>query len=372
MSLNKNSLLVVAASYQLDALAADLVAQMRELAPQARLIGFCGPYLQYARLENWLSLTGSGFDEPWYTGQKLSADFIFRKNFAKQVLERANPHAILAVGLNQFLMRLLAHGAGLGADIYTYAPQAGNKDLVKLPRLKQVLGIYPGEEEHYQKLHVPYLYCGLPIMEQSQKVSVTRGAFGFDEGKLTIGFLPAAEPTLLRAQCKALREAINHFGEEAATWQILFNRPDGVRDQVVFDMCSTAFGEATSQRPLPKMHFVRGMAREIMAVSDLVLAGTDWDSLSCTSLGAVHVALTPDIHSKNIVNHLNAGQEVVSEFALGTAPKKLALLMNSLIQDPQVRQRAVDQMGAFAAKVGSGSTTRPAAQWLVSQLFSHA
>ncbi len=169
----RNEVLIVAGEASADRHAASLVKELRLSDPGLHFFGVGGKHLREQGLEvvipaeqlNVVGLT-DWFDKLWKVLEGFGA--------LKRQVQLRRPRAAILLDLPDFNLRLAKHLKKLGVPVVYYiSPQvwAWRKYRVRAIRnlVDKMLVVFPFEREFYNRLRIPAIFVGHPLLEQVQK-----------------------------------------------------------------------------------------------------------------------------------------------------------------------------------------------------------
>jgi lipid-A-disaccharide synthase len=356
---------------------AQLVRELRLLAPELDLVAMGGARLRDAGARLLLDTTSQGFIGVW---EAVCGYPALLRLFArvKQLIRSERPDHVVFVDAPGFNMRLAPYVRSLGIpSTYYFPPSAWVPDVGRARQVARqvdhVIAAFEYTASTYRQAGVPVAYFGHPLLDATPgplPVEVLVEQLGLPRGKRYVGLFPGSRhgeitrllPRLLDAArllaaqhpelCFVLPVAVHGFGEL-------------VRAQV-------------SRYPDVSLCVVEGRGTDCMAACELLLMASGSASLEATILGVPMVltyrlsafdwALAPFVMRSfsfmglpNLLAQRYIVPELLQEDATGP---RIALEASQLLRDARRAARMRESLAEVRTSLGSPGVTARVARYL--------
>ena len=202
--------------------AANLIAELKRIAPNAQFRGFGGDLMQQQGMElvrHYRTMAYMGFIEVAVNLRKVLNNI----SFCKKDIEEYQPDALILVDYPGFNLRIaeFAHEKGFKV-IYYISPQVWAWKRRRVKKIKQwvdkMLVILPFEEEFYKNYGVNVTYVGNPLLDELAKfgtgnrsIFLRRNSLG--EKREIIALLPGSRKQEVRRMLPEMLKIAPQFPE---------------------------------------------------------------------------------------------------------------------------------------------------------------
>ncbi len=369
-----------------DLYAAHLVRALRNRIGDVDLFGCAGPKMQETGVRTVVdaaSLAVVGLVEVVTHIPRIYGEY--RKIL--RAARRERPRVAILTDSPDFHLRLARRLRRLGIPVvYLVAPQvwAWRKGRIRALRrdLKQLLCIFPFEEEYFRQRGVPAVYIGHPLTRLIRP-SLDREAFfrkhRLASGQPLITLLPGSRPGEAARHLPALVEAVERIRQRRAA-SFLLALPEGAgRNQ-------STFREPIARSPI---QVIERETWDAIAHAELALAASGTVTIEAALLGTPMVTFYKvtrlswwlgrflvDVPFYSMVN-LVAGRQVVPELMQSEMTgERLAREALRLLDDAPARRRMKQDLAEVAAKLSGDEDPMEKAAAAVQELLieenSHA
>lgn len=365
--------MVVAGEPSGDALAAELVAAAREIAPEARFFGATGPALERVGVERVVDtaeLAVMGLVEVVTSLPRIA---LALRRLAREA-ERRRPAGAVLVDSPDFNLRLARRLHRVGIPVVQYvsptvwAWRPGRIRSLEA-NVRRLLVTLPFEADVYADTDVDFVYVGNPAVDRIPDEPIPRGEMAawldLPAGAPWVGILPGSRSNELRRMGPVLAAAAERVHRRTPEARFVAPMAPGADPAAVVE--SLAGG--------PPTRFLAERRHHALAHCTAALATSGTASLELALLGVPHVVgyrmaaptwwiarLLVDADHVALPN-LIAGRTVVPERVQRAAtPEELAAPISTWLVDREAREAVRGELEKVAEAVGPGGVAARAAR----------
>jgi lipid-A-disaccharide synthase len=357
---------------------ANLARAIRELRPDAELIGVGGSRMQAAGVAVLPGLARTdviGVTMGWNQIRVAVGNFLALARF----LRRTRLDAVVFIdnpGMNLRLARI-ARWAGQKV-IYYIAPQVWAWAPIRMRlirrRVHHVVVILPFEEALYRAAGVTCTFVGHPLLDEvapSYDRDALRKQYGLKAGAPVVGLLPGSRESEVRALFPVMLQAGKLLRQAHPGVQFIMAQAPSITDDLVAELSD---GAAVPVR------VVRDQASEVMAASDVLLVASGTATLQAAVVGTPMVLTyraawlnyrlakllvrIPWIGLANIV----AGRGIVTELLQHAAtPERMSEEVSRLLSDARAADTMRTELKAVRESLGTPGASRRAADVVLAE-----
>jgi lipid-A-disaccharide synthase len=379
---NPKNILIVAGEASGDLHAADLVKEIKLLAPQAKFFGLGGKKMQQEGVDISFDMTELAVVGIFEILKHLK---IFRKIF-KDLLKRVDanaPDLAILVDYPGFNLRLAEELKRRKIPIIYYvSPQvwAWGSNRIKSIRnlVERMIVFFKFEEELYKKEGIPVSFVGHPLLDRVQPNLSKEALFNkFDlpTTKYTIALLPGSREKEVKNILPIMLDTAALMRQDLASIKFLILRSSTVKEEV--------FRRIMSRYKLP-LCILHDMTYEGLAASDFAIVASGTATMETAILGVPMVILykvsfftwaylrmaikIPYIGMVNII----ANQRIIPEFIQYKAqPQRIAAYIKETLTAPQELDKIKRLLLEVKSRLGEKQAAKRAAAIVLNQLEKH-
>lgn len=359
---NQPKIMLVAGEASGDLHGAILSREIKQLIPDAQLIGMGGRRMAEAGVElvtdiSHLAVCG-GVEVIRYLPKILAIFTLVKKTLIQQ-----KPDLLILIDYPTFNLRMAKVAKKLGVKVLYYiSPQIWAWHTSRVKKIKKSVDmmavVFPFEAEFYRKYSVPVKYVGHPLVKNIDASAIRQSAskqFAMNSDKITVGLLPGSRQNEIFYLLPVLLE----------TAQLLQQRIPNLH--FILPLASTITLEdinpflKNTQLPLT---VVPHHSYEAMSICQAVVAASGTVNLELALLGVPMVVvykvnkITFAIGKRLIkipylsICNVIAGKKIVPELLQNEAqPELIANELQHLLQDLDYRQAQIEQLALVANKL---------------------
>ena len=365
-------ILIIAGEASSDLHAANLIKEIKKLAPQVNFFGLGGEKMKQAGCDidcNIVELAVIGFFEVIKNLSKFRQIF----NALLEKIDRSPPALAILVDYPGFNLKLAEELKKRKIPIiYFISPQvwAWGKNRIKtIKRLvDHMLVLFKFEEELYRKASVPVTFVGHPLLDLVKpKLSKQEflAKFNLKPSKYTISLLPGSRLKEVNTHLPIMLKSARLIKEKLKDVQFLLLRATTIRQEV--------FDNITSDYSLP-LRVVSDSTYEGLSASDfsLVASGTATLETAILKIPMViiyKVSFLSWLLLKTIIHlpyiglvNIIANQKIVPEFIQYRAkPKNIAFYITNTLLDSKRLSKMKQLLAKTRTSLGEPQATQRAA-----------
>lgn len=266
-----------------------LAKAIKELHPEAELIGFGGPKMAQAGVRLCADMRAYSIMGVWEVLKNLGRIFGLLKQLTR-FMQAEKPDLLVLIDYPDFNWRLAAKAKALGIPVFSYIPPsawAWRKGRAKkcAALADELAAIFPFELPVYQAAGANITFQGNPLIDTVQPampVAEARAFFQVPEGKQVVVLLPGSRRQEIRMMFPVMLEAAKLLQQERP--ELVFYAPvaTGI-DQSVLEQMAEQAGV--------QVHFTNENNYDLMHIGYFALATSGTVVMEAAILGLPCVAL---------------------------------------------------------------------------------
>lgn len=372
-------ILIVAGEASGDLHGANLVRELKQMAPVVSLFGIGGPRMQEAGVELVRSINRMGL--MGFTEVLQYLPFIRRTlKELKGLIEEQRPALAILIDYPGFNLRLAKILRNKGIPILYYiGPQVWAWGADRAKKIAQLVNrmavIFPFEVDIYQEVGLEVEFVGHPVVEAiDPKLNKEEfcAQWGLSPLQTIFGLLPGSRRMEVLRLLPIMLQSVELIRREDRGLQVVLGLAPAVDRTEIEDVISKSRVE---------VRLVEGLTQDVIKHSDLLLVASGTATLESTCLGTPMIILykvgflswligrqlvkVPHIGLVNIL----AGRRVVPELVqFDASPQKVAAVAIDLLRDRARRERMREELLKVREKLGSGGASRRTAEVVLEML----
>ncbi|MBI4641661.1 MAG: lipid-A-disaccharide synthase [Candidatus Tectomicrobia bacterium] len=380
MSENTPTLMIIAGELSGDLHGSDLVASLKALKPDLRVIGVGGERMAKAGVELLFHIKEMALVGIVEVPGKLAFFLNVYRTLVREMTRQATS-ALIVIDFPDFNLRLASAAKKRGIPvIYYISPQIWAWRGWRIRQIERVvrkmLVIFPFEVPLYEKTGVDVEFVGHPLIDLV-KPSLTKveacQRYTLSPDRPIVGLVPGSRKSEIHFLLPPMVEAAKTIHEEMPETQFVLPLAETLDEADV--------AEVLEQSGL-NVKVVKGETYDLMAISDFLLVTSGTATLEAGLLGVPMVivykshplniliakALTTIPHA-GLVNIL-AGREIVPELIQSqVTPERMAEIALKALRDSAYREEITTQLKEIREMLDEGGASKKAALAILRLLF---
>ncbi len=375
--MNSRTIMMVAGEASGDIYGADLVREVRLLAPESRFFGIGGARMREAGVETLVDsadMAVVGLVEVIKHFDVISSAF----NRLKRIIIEDPPDLLILIDYPGFNLRLAKIAKKRNVTVLYYiSPQiwAWRRGRVtKIARLVDHMAvILPFEAPFYEKAGVPVTFVGHPLLDLvtvTTERATAAQSFGLDPTHKIVGLFPGSRRNEIERLLPEIIAAATLLKERFPDIQFLLPLASTLSEEDIMPRLREAALPVTITRE--RIHDMIRACDAVISVSgtvtlEIALVGTPlviiYKLSPLTYQLAKRLIKVPNIGLCNIVAGETVVRELIQEQANGA---EIADEITSLLTNANYRGEIVNKLAAIRAKLGQGGASARVARLAVS------
>lgn len=377
--MHSKKVMLVAGEASGDLHGAHLLDAIREMEPGIEFFGIGGDGLEQRGmklLRHARSLSVVGISEAI---RKLSIALTALREL-KKAMEQERPDLVILIDYPEFNLRLAKIARQKGVPVLYYiSPQiwAWRPGRIKwiARRVRKMVVLFPFEVPLYQAAGVDVEWIGHPLLDIVKPLYSIEAAlqkFGLDPQRRTIALLPGSRREEITRLLPPLLDSADLLRKEIPELQFIIPLAPGISESTLSPWMK--------KQSIP-VTWVRGLAHDVMNISDLVLTASGTATLEAAILGKPMVILYKvsrfsywvgraliRVNHIGLVN-LVAGKEIAKELLQDEVnPERIAEEALRLLKDPILYRKTAESMTEVRQSLGEPGAAQRAARIVLSLL----
>ena len=389
--MKRSTYFISARSHTADILGAELILALREQFNKVEGFGIVGTAMQRTRISSIATLEDClhfGCHDRLASESESGVMAEHQQKLLQSIfqeLDKSAPQTAILVGYSPLHDRLAAYFKQRDVPVVLYGmtPADGwdGIDHSQLgERIERALGMFPNEPEILRQAGIAYSYIGSPFRDRTERVHISRGAFGLADDALIVSFFPGSRVETLKSLLPLMDHAAQIIKRDHPNVEMLLPLSDFVYTEAKRDVLDRK-RIRTEKDPLRFRYdpflVLHGMALEMLSISDVAVTGAGASTIECCLLDVPFVPIVKnkmDVAADEPLCMLNqvTGEMLVAELDQDAQMVELVKRLKKLIDEPRERQKMIKAMASvkstlqgFAAENAAEIIGHEVAKWNV-------
>lgn len=305
--------------------------------------------------------------------------FLKRLKLLRTCMAQRKPDLLLIVDYPDFNLKLAETARALGIPVLFYiSPKVWAWRAGRVKRIASLVShmavLFPFEVEIYEQAGLPVTYVGNPVVHDavsSYTQDQARAHLGIDTQHKLIALLPGSRTGEIKRHLPAMLDTARHIQRSHPDMQFVLPVAPTLERSFIDQMLSGVNGAS----PPATLVITDKDSRDVMRSADVALVASGTATLETALVGTPMVVMyivnginyaimkrlirIPDISLVNIV----AGKRIVPEYLQHEAqPEAMAAALLHLIENPESRQKMLQELKTVKQEMGDGRASERVAQ----------
>ncbi len=305
--------------------------------------------------------------------------FLKRLKLLRTCMAQRKPDLLLIVDYPDFNLKLAETARALGIPVLFYiSPKVWAWRAGRVKRIASLVShmavLFPFEVEIYEQAGLPVTYVGNPVVHDavsSYTRDQARAHLGIDTQHKLIALLPGSRTGEIKRHLPAMLDTARHIQRSHPDMQFVLPVAPTLERSFIDQMLSGVNGAS----PPATLVITDNDSRDVMRSADVALVASGTATLETALVGTPMVVMyivnginyaimkrlirIPDISLVNIV----AGKRIVPEYLQHEAqPEAMAAALLHLIENPESRQKMLQELKTVKQEMGDGRASERVAQ----------